>query len=120
MKLKLRKRSNAREWQIAKMIDAAPQSAKNTLRKAFSGTGGARNAVKAMCLTCMGYDRNAVKTCTGYSCPLWAFRPYTEKARTGIGADPPKTLRGGVSGPQKPRTGPGTTKRTQGSAAWLK
>ena len=65
-----------REERIAKVVSEAPESSKNCLKKAFAGTGGRTNAVKAMCLTCTGYDRETIKNCTGYSCPLWAYRPY--------------------------------------------
>lgn len=44
--------------------------------KAYKGDASPRSAIKAQCLICVGYDRDAITHCTGYSCPLWAYRPY--------------------------------------------
>lgn len=44
--------------------------------KAFAGDCSPRQAIKAQCLICVGYDRDSVTNCTGFSCPLWSFRPY--------------------------------------------
>lgn len=65
-----------REARIVEIVTNAPQSAQNTLRRAFSGAASPRMAIKAQCLACTGYDRNAVQNCTGWSCPLWAYRPF--------------------------------------------
>jgi hypothetical protein len=65
-----------REQRVETMVSEAPESAKNTLRRAFSGISSPRQAIKAMCLTCMGYDRPQIEKCTGWSCPLWAYRPF--------------------------------------------
>lgn len=70
----------ARNKRVEAVLTEAPESVKNCLKLAFSGSGGKTNAIKAQCLTCMGYDRAAIKACTGYSCPLWAYRPFQEKA----------------------------------------
>ena len=67
-----------RAERVQKMISEAPESAKGTLERAYSGSGGRANAIKAMCLTCVGYERSSIKNCTGYSCPLWAYRPFQE------------------------------------------
>ena len=60
------------------MVSHAPESSRGTLRRAFSGSASPRGAIKAMCLACVGYDRNSIKNCTGWSCPLWQYRPYQE------------------------------------------
>lgn len=65
-----------REIRVSKAVETAPESAKNTLREAFSGAASPRKAIKAMCLTCVGFQRDAVRDCTGYSCPLWKYRPF--------------------------------------------
>lgn len=47
------------------------------------------NAIKAMCAHCMGCTkdhaepgfREAIRDCTSPDCPLYAFRPYRNKAR---------------------------------------
>ncbi len=65
-----------RPERVEKMIAEAPESAKNTLRQAFLGSASPRAAIKAQCLTCMGYERDAIRDCSGFSCPLWAYRPF--------------------------------------------
>jgi hypothetical protein len=65
-----------RNERIELAVSEAPESAKNTLREAFSGSASPRKAIKAMCLTCVGFQRDAIRDCTGYSCPLWAYRPF--------------------------------------------
>lgn len=61
---------------IVKQISDAPESAKKTLRDAFSGSASPRSAIKALCLTCVGFDRLAIKECSGHSCPVWRYRPF--------------------------------------------
>ena len=67
---------------FALVIFQAPESAKGTLKRAFSGSGGRANAIKAMCLTCVGYQREEIANCTGFSCPLWAYRPFQKSTNT--------------------------------------
>lgn len=67
-------------------IQEAPVSAQNVLARAFSGAASPRAAIKAQCLSCVGYDRSAITNCTGWRCPLWAYRPFREptvKAKEG-------------------------------------
>ena len=61
-----------------RVISEAPESAKGCLKRAFSGSGGRANAVKAMCLVCVGYDRQEIRNCSAYACPLWAYRPFQD------------------------------------------
>ena len=65
-----------RNERIELVLQESPESAKGTLREAFSGSASPRKAIKAQCLVCVGYDRAAIRDCTGYSCPLWAYRPF--------------------------------------------
>lgn len=44
--------------------------------RAFAGTTSPRAAIKAMCLTCTGDNRAAIRDCTGYGCVLREYRPY--------------------------------------------
>lgn len=67
-----------RETQVAKILANTPQASQNTLARAFSGTASPRTAIKAQCLQCVGFDRDSVKNCTGWSCPLWAYRPFQD------------------------------------------
>ena len=65
-----------REQRVIRVVSEAPDSVKKTLTQAFSGAASPRAAIRAMCLTCVGYDREAIRDCTGYSCPLWHYRPF--------------------------------------------
>lgn len=69
-----------RDQQTARIISLAPISAQGALRRAFSGVASPREAIKAQCLACTGCDRETIKNCTGYSCPLWTYRPFQEVA----------------------------------------
>ena len=69
-----------REKRVERALEQAPESAKNTLREAFSGSASPRKAIKAMCLACVGFEREQIKNCTGFSCPLWKYRPFQETA----------------------------------------
>jgi hypothetical protein len=65
-----------REERIAKSVEEAIPLYRNVMQKAYAGTAPPRSAIKAQCLHCVGYERLMVTHCTGYSCPLWAYRPY--------------------------------------------
>ena len=69
-----------RQETIEKQLSQAPESAKGALTQAFSGAASPRKAIKAMCLSCMGYERVQIANCTGFSCPLWAYRPFQKAA----------------------------------------
>jgi len=56
---------------------------RNALRRVFLAQGTPRAAIKAKCLECTGYERDEITTCTGYGCPLWAYRPYQARSRGG-------------------------------------
>jgi hypothetical protein len=71
--------SAIREKRVERAISEAPESVKGTLKRAYSGSGGRANAIKAMCLTCVGYDRKEITNCTGFTCPLWAYRPFQQE-----------------------------------------
>lgn len=61
-----------------RVVREAPESVKECLKRAFSKDGSRANAIKAMCLVCVGYDRKEVKNCSAKHCPLWAYRPFQE------------------------------------------
>ncbi|MDE3023696.1 MAG: hypothetical protein KGI54_17920 [Pseudomonadota bacterium] len=54
-------------------------SHRGIIARAYSGTASPRQAIKAMCLECVGEIRADITSCTGYLCPLWKFRPYTKQ-----------------------------------------
>ena len=66
--------------EAAKHLETAPPSAKSTLERAYEGKAPPRAAIKAFCLFCTGFSREAVKDCTGYTCPFWQYRPFVERA----------------------------------------
>lgn len=38
------------------------------------------NAMRVMCLQCVGWKRKDVTDCSDQTCPLWTWRPYQEKS----------------------------------------
>jgi hypothetical protein len=75
MRLKSSK-SDPREQRVIKIVAQAPKSHQKILRDAFDGTASKKRAIQAMCLECCGHVRATIRNCTGYSCPLWFYRPY--------------------------------------------
>lgn len=65
-----------RERTISLRVAEAPERSRNALTRAFNGSASPRQAIKAQCLSGVGFDRAAVRDCTGYSCPLWMYRPF--------------------------------------------
>jgi hypothetical protein len=61
---------------VAKRLATCSPMFRPVLEKAYSGDASPKKAIKAMCLECVGYDRESIRSCTGYSCPLWLYRPY--------------------------------------------
>lgn len=72
-----------RDETIKKRIAEAGPLYRTIMLKAYEGKGSPRQAIKAMCLHCTGYERETIAACTGYSCPLWAFRPYAPATQGG-------------------------------------
>ena len=73
-----------RAKQVNKAIADASPLYRTILQKAYNGTAAPRSAIKAQCLACVGYERLMVTHCTGFTCPLWAYRPIKLK---GVGYD---------------------------------
>ncbi len=67
------------EKRIARRRADMPQAYRRTYDRALSGKS-LRAAVKASCLECMGWQREDVRACTAYPCPLWPYRDYQESA----------------------------------------
>ena len=68
-----------REERINKAIAEACTLHRTIMQKAYNGTAAPRSAIKSQCLACVGYERLMVTHCTGFSCPLWAYRLYQNK-----------------------------------------
>ena len=72
---------------IEKRLKDTPESLQMLFRSVYS-LGQTRNqAIKAMCVECMGMDKVAAKECGSRLCPLWKFRPYQAKGnrKTSLG-----------------------------------
>jgi hypothetical protein len=65
-----------RDETVSKRIAEAGDLYRPLMRKAYAGDCSPRQAIKAQCLICVGYDRDSITHCSGYSCPLHSFRPY--------------------------------------------
>ena len=68
-----------RAERVSKAVAESGQLYRNIMQKAYDGTAAPRSAIKAQCLACAGFDRVSITHCTGFSCPLWAYRPYQIK-----------------------------------------
>lgn len=65
-----------RDERVAKALADSSPMFRPVMEKAYSGDASPGKAIKAKCLECTGYDRMTIRNCTGYSCPLWHYRPY--------------------------------------------
>lgn len=65
---------------VAKRVADAGPLYRTIMLRAFEGEASPRQAIKAQCLQCVGYERESITHCTGYSCPLWKLRPYQNGA----------------------------------------
>jgi hypothetical protein len=57
-------------------LAGVPASARRLVQKAFEGACSPRQAIKANCLDCSGFDRGEIRSCQVILCPLHAFRPF--------------------------------------------
>jgi hypothetical protein len=62
-------------------LATTPEASRGHFEAAWSGNCAPRRAIKAFCLECIGFDRDAITTCTAYACPLWNFRPFQKRDR---------------------------------------
>ncbi len=60
---------------ISKRARDVPQAARKNYRQAAAGIASPRQAIKAFCMECQGWDRREIPKCTAWACPLWAYRP---------------------------------------------
>ena len=65
-------------------LSTAPESVKGLLKRVFDGKSPRSQCIKAMCLDCLGFDRQAISECTGYACPLWNVRPFQKKGGSSV------------------------------------
>lgn len=60
----------------AAYLRRVPVKSRGVIAKAFGQACSPRQAIKAKCLDCSGFDREEVRTCRVSVCPLWPWRPY--------------------------------------------
>jgi len=85
-----------------------PKVYRGTYERAACGRASPRQAIKAFCQSCVGYENVAeeIRQCTDAECPLYAYRPYRGRTRRSPESCQTPDLRG-FSGLQ-------STKSTQG------
>jgi hypothetical protein len=86
----------SREEVVAEQVRTAPIASARVLERAFGGVGSLRDGIKAKCLQCLNFDRAGIRACTGYSCALWAYRPYQESESRRKAIERAKVRRAGV------------------------
>ena len=65
------------------LMASVPVSARKLIARAFAGQLSPRQAIKAKCMDCSGYQRAEVADCRVILCPLHAVRPFQETRRKG-------------------------------------
>jgi len=55
-----------------------PQRYTGGYLRAVSGKGRPKDAIKAFCLECVGWQRAEVTQCTALGCPLYTYRPFQD------------------------------------------
>lgn len=67
---------------ISKRRADMPKAYRGIYDRAMTGQSKAA-AIHSFCLECMGWQREEIRLCTSYPCPLYPYRPY------GISQDAP-------------------------------
>lgn len=76
--------SELRENKRQSYAKHVPESARRLYSQAIRGKASPRQAIKAKCQNCMGYEefRVRIAECTAEAtCPLWPYRPYQAKTK---------------------------------------
>lgn len=66
---------------VQERISLGLPARRNPIEKAKDNPNSLRCAINAKCYECVGMDddpnyRQTIRTCTGYSCPLFDHRPF--------------------------------------------
>ncbi len=79
-------RMNSEQERVSEeYAETVPEFYKGTYLRAARRTASPRQAIKANCSFCVGYEevRERVRSCRVLICPLWPYRPYqTAPAKT--------------------------------------
>ena len=62
-------------------LSFVPAASRRLIAACWAKKAPPRQAIKAFCQECAGYERRAVTGCTAYACPLWRYRPYQKSER---------------------------------------
>lgn len=60
---------------VLKKTADIPQVYRQTYKRAMTGKS-LRAAINAFCLECVQWQREEIKLCTAFDCPLYPYRPY--------------------------------------------
>lgn len=60
----------------AARLQTCPATYRGQLARCYDKRISARMAVRAFCMECVGYERQAVTECAAYACPIWEYRPF--------------------------------------------
>ena len=69
----------SRDEQIAERLRQMPKKYRATYRRATKGRS-LRACINAQCLECVCWQSREVTLCTDLGCPLYAVRPYQDRA----------------------------------------
>jgi hypothetical protein len=61
--------------QAAKVASGVKPMYRGMYAESIIGKASLPDAVKVMCLHCVGWERKEVTLCTARGCPLWKYRP---------------------------------------------
>ncbi len=61
---------------MAKRLAQTPPSQRGLFNRVYAGWATQRQCIRAMCLECLGFDKDGIRNCTAPECPLYRFRPY--------------------------------------------
>jgi hypothetical protein len=71
---------NFRAERIRKHRADIPRIHRKTYDKAMQGKS-LKSAIKAFCLECCCWQKEEVRLCTSFACPLFLYRPYKENSK---------------------------------------
>lgn len=66
----------ARKVKRLEVIGRDAPSKRKLFEKVFRGEASPRQAIKAFCLECIGFEIDEIRRCSAPTCPLRAYRPY--------------------------------------------
>lgn len=66
---------------VAKRRADMPPKYRKLYDRCTSGEASPREAIKAQCLECWGWDKRETEQCDNVACPLYELRPYQESQK---------------------------------------